>query len=234
MPSIIFAKSTGLQDSVYGKIQYPIRMFLEKRGEAFEQTSMIKEMYQMGTSENFADALTSMTAMRGFEPVGENGAYPADGFQEGFQKVLEYETWKNSFSVSREMVDDAKVMNMRQAPEAFLAGYHRARERFGAALYAAAIDGQDYANFGGKQFDVKAADGEPLFSTAHPPKVSGDAQSNMFIDAFDVDALGALETRMQKFKGDNKNLLGVSPDTISKRHDRKELDSLYKYMGKED
>ncbi|MFR1988885.1 MAG: hypothetical protein ACLS3C_01980 [Oscillospiraceae bacterium] len=38
-----------------------------------------------------------MTAMEGFQPVGENGDYPVDGMQEGFSKFLEHMTWKNSF-----------------------------------------------------------------------------------------------------------------------------------------
>ena len=32
MPGIIFSESPGLNDSIYGKVQAPIQMFLEKRG----------------------------------------------------------------------------------------------------------------------------------------------------------------------------------------------------------
>ena len=79
---------------------------LEKRGEAFEQESVVERLFLMGTSENYGDLLTSMTAMAGFEPVGENGAYPEDSMQEGYQKLLVYETWKDSFSISKEMIED--------------------------------------------------------------------------------------------------------------------------------
>ena len=71
---ITFTEGSGLNDSVFGKCQAPIRMFLEERGEAFEQTSVLKDLFLMGSSENSADLMTSMTAMEGFEPVGENGA----------------------------------------------------------------------------------------------------------------------------------------------------------------
>ena len=47
---------------------------LEKRGEAFEQASMIKELFCVSPSKNFGEKFTSMTAMDGFQPVGENGA----------------------------------------------------------------------------------------------------------------------------------------------------------------
>lgn len=69
-------EGSGLNDSVYGKCQAPSGMFLEKRGEAFEQESVVERLFLMGTSENYGDLLTSMTAMAGFEPVGENGAIP--------------------------------------------------------------------------------------------------------------------------------------------------------------
>ena len=104
------SEGSGLNDSVYGKCQAPIRMFLEKRGEAFEQESVVERLFLMGTSENYGDLLTSMTAMAGFEPVGENGAYPEDSMQEGYQKLLVYETWKDSFSISKMCIRDSRYV----------------------------------------------------------------------------------------------------------------------------
>lgn len=185
---LTFSEGSGLNDSVYGKCQAPIRMFLEKRGEAFEQESVVERLFLMGTSENYGDLLTSMTAMAGFEPVGENGAYPEDSMQEGYQKLLVYETWKDSFSISKEMIEDSKLMDLRKQPGAFMTSYHRTRELFGAALYGGAIKAATTAQFKGKTFDITTADGQPLFSAAHPTKVSGPAQCNLFKDAFSVDA----------------------------------------------
>ena len=211
---LTFSEGSGLNDSVYGKCQAPIRMFLEKRGEAFEQESVVERLFLMGTSENYGDLLTSMTAMAGFEPVGENGAYPEDSMQEGYQKLLVYETWKDSFSISKEMIEDSKLMDLRKQPAAFMTSYHRTRELFGAALYGGAIKAASTVQFKGKTFDITTADGQPLFSTAHPAKVSGPAQCNLFKDAFSVDALGQMETAMQIFCGDTEEILDVSPDTI--------------------
>ena len=77
-----------------------------------------------------------MTAMDGFQPVGENGDYPVDGMQEGFAKFLEHMTWKNSFSLSREIVEDAKLMDLKKQPAGFITSYYRTREKFGAASSA--------------------------------------------------------------------------------------------------
>ena len=211
---IVFSEGSGLNDSVYGKCQAPIRMFLEQRGEQFEQQSVLKDLFLMGTSDNYGDMLTTMTAMSGFEPVGENGAYPADGMQEGYRKLLVYDTWKDSFAISAEMIEDSKLMDLKKQPAAFLTGYNRTREMFGAALLGNAIRGNAAAQYHGKSFDINAADGVTLFHTAHPPKVAGDNQCNSFKDEFSVDALGKLETAMHLFRGDNDEILDVAPDTI--------------------
>lgn len=211
---IIFSEGSGLNDSIYGKCQAPIRMFLEQRGEQFEQQSVLKDLFLMGKSENYGDLMTSMTAMSGFEPVGENGAYPLDGMQEGHQKLLVYETWKDSFAISAEMMEDSKVMDMKKQPAAFITSYNRTREMFGAALYGGAISGKATATFKGRNFDINSADGVTLFNTKHPGKVSKKEQSNKFSDAFSVDALGKMEAAMHLFRGDNDEILDVAPDTI--------------------
>lgn len=211
---IIFSEGSGLADSLYGNCQAPVRMFLEKRGEQFEQASILKDLFLMGTSENFGDQLTTMTAMSGFEPVGENGAYPDDGMQEGYKKLLVYDTWKDRFKVSQEMVEDGKLMDLKKAPAGFMTSYGRTREMFGAALYAGAILGQKQVKYKGKQFDITTADGEALFSKGHVGKVSKKKQSNLFSDAFSVDALSKMESAMHLTRGDNDEILDVSPDTI--------------------
>lgn len=214
MANITFTEGSGLQDSIFGKSQEPIKMFLEKRGEAFEQASMLKELFSMGTSKHWGEKFSTMTAMDGFQPVGENGDYPTDGMQEGYAKFLEHMTWKNSFSLSREIVEDAKLMDLKKQPAGFITSYYRTREKFGAALLGAAIGGGTTMNFGGKTFDTKTADGKCLFDKTHPSKLGKKTQSNMFADAFSNDALAAMEVAMQDFRGDNEEILDVAPTTI--------------------
>jgi hypothetical protein len=209
-----FTEGSGLNDSIYGKSQAPIRLFLEKRGEAFEQKSILPYMFMMGSSKNYGDKMTSMTAMNGFEAVGEGGAYPHDEMQEGYDKQLGQMTWKDSFALTKEIIDDAKIMDLRKRPEAFLSGYYRTREKFGAALYGKAMTGATSMEFAGKKFDLTSADNLTVFNTAHKAKVKGVNQSNLFSNAFDEDALGLGETAMQLFRGDNNEILDESPTTI--------------------
>lgn len=211
---MIFSETSGLNDSIYGNVQAPVRMLLEQRGEEYEQNSLLPMLFNMGTSENFGDLYTSMTAMDGFSPVGENGAYPKDGMMEGYQKMLRYTTWKDSFAISQEMIEDAKMMDLRKQPTAFMQSYGRTRENFGAALFAGAMMGKTDVDFRGKKFDITSADGKSLFHTAHKPFVKGSNQSNKFSNAFSVDALGQMESAMHLFKGDDDQILDVAPDTI--------------------
>lgn len=214
MAGITFSEGTGLQDSIFGKSQAPIRMFLEERAEAYEQASMIDVLFNKGKSTHWGEKYTSMTAMDGFKPVGENGEYPMDNMQEGFEKFLEHMTWKNQFSMSREIIEDTKLMDLKKKPGAFINGYYRTRERFAAALYGTAITGGTSVKFEGKSFDVTTADGKALFATDHTQKVTKKTQTNKFADAFSVDTLGAMESKMQDYRGDNNELLAVAPNTI--------------------
>lgn len=214
MAGIVFSEGSGLQDSIYGKVQAPVRMFIEKKGEAFEAQSVLPEIFCMDKSNHFGEMFSSMSAMDGFKPVGEGGNYPTDGMQAGFEKFLRHMTWKDSFSLTREIIDDAKMMDLKKQPAAFTTAYYRTREKFGAALLGGAISGAKEIKFYGKTFDASCADEQALFSQNHPAKVKGKKQSNMFADAFSADALAAAECAMQNFRGDNEEILDVAPNTI--------------------
>lgn len=214
MADIIFSKSSGLNDSIYGKAYAPIKMIIEKRAEAFEQESILPKIYNFETSDKFGETIPTMSSMHGLSPVNEGGAYPSDGFQEADSKFLEHVTWKDRFTITREMVEDSKILNLKQQPTAFTAAAYRTREMYGSALLTGATAAK--VNFRGVDFDTTTADGLPLFNTAHKSsKISGaKAQSNLFSDAFSDEILAYAETAMQNFKDDNGNPLGVAPDTI--------------------
>ena len=125
MANITFTEGSGLQNSIFGKSQEPLKLFIEKRGESFEQQSMLPQLFHMSGSSHWAEKFSALTAMDGFRPVGENGAYPTDGQVEGYEKVLEHTTWKDQFALSREIVDDAKIVDLRRRSAAFVAGYYR-------------------------------------------------------------------------------------------------------------
>ena len=215
MPGISITEVSGVADSIYGKIQAPLKRFLIKNNEAWEQDSMLKYLFAIAKSNKFGEMSGGLTAMDDFVAVGENGTYPVTDFRETYQKLIVHQTWKQSFSISREMVEDATFLDLRQRPQSFISSYHRTRERFGARLYGAAISGATTVTVDGKKFDATGADGLSLFAKAHPSIVDKKlTQSNQFADEFSDKALGAVETAMQNFLGDKGEILNIRPDTI--------------------
>ena len=229
--NIIFSEDSGLNDSIFGKCQAPIKLFLEQRAEAFEKKSMLNEFFVMGKSDNFGDMLTGVTAMDDFKPGVENGGYPATSMQEGYKKLIEYPEWRNSFAISKKMIEDSKLMDLNKKPGAFIKAYLRTRENFGAALFGGAVKGQKTITFNGMVFDVTGADGVPLFNTAHKPKVRGAVQSNLFSNEFSADALDRAEAAMQQFRGDNEELLGIAPTTIAIANDPELKRQVFEVIG---
>ena len=111
---------SGLVDSMYGKSQFPIKSYLEKRGEAFEERSILKKLFRMETSKHWAEQYTGETAADDFEPVGEGGNYPETGFEEGFPKAIVNETWKSQFAITQELVEDGRILDYSGNYDEFL------------------------------------------------------------------------------------------------------------------
>ncbi len=221
---------SGLVDSIFGKCQVPLASYIEKQGEAFERESVMKYLFNFNPSRHWAEQYSSETAMDDFVPVGEGGEYPRTGFEEGYNRIIENMTFKQSFSVTQELVEDANLGAMKQRARKLITAYGRTREKFGRALYAGGIYGTT-VNFGGKSFACNGADGLALFHKEHVNKVDGKKQSNLYKGAFSATLLGKIETEMQQVTGDNGELLAVSPDTIWIPNDAALKDAVFSAVG---
>lgn len=216
MAQIIFGKMSGLNDSIYGKSEAPIKAFLEENVKAYTEKSFVETVFKMVDSDNYAEKFTSLTGLaQGFMPVGEGGAYPKDERQEGYDKVLEHETWKDSFTITQEMIEDSKILDLnRTGARGFIDAYMLTREKYGAAFLVGAVSGTK-TTFRGITVDCTCNDGLSLFSNAHPSITgNGAVQSNKFQNEFSAEALGLVETAMQNYTDDNGDILTVAPDTI--------------------
>ena len=127
MASVIFSKSSDVNNSIFGKSQEPVRAVITQGVESFEAKSLLSTVYSMDTSTSFAEKYTSETSLGDFEDVGENGAYPKASMQEGFAKVIEPTTWKSSFEVTQELVEDGKFGKMKSRASIFTTSYNRTR-----------------------------------------------------------------------------------------------------------
>lgn len=213
MAGMIFSKGSGVNDSLFGKSQEHIRAVIQQGVEAFEERSVIDKVYSLASSSSYAEKYTSETSLGDFEDVGENGAYPRTGLQEGYSKVIEPTTWKSSFEVTQEMIEDGKQSKIRSRASIFTTSYGRTREKFAAGLLVGGVGST--VTIGGRQYDTTSADKAALFSTAHP-SITGGAknQSNLFKAAFSASVMDTVQEKMQMFTDDDGNLLNLAPDTI--------------------
>ncbi len=215
---MIVTKVSGLNDSIYGKSFAPIKQHLVKREEMWEGgRSMIDHVFAKDTTTNFAESYTGETNIQDFDAVGENGRYPERTFQADYSKIVEPEEWKNSFSISQTMIEDAKMGKAKMRGNAFVDAYMRTKEKFGATIYTEGD--QTSMAFGNKTFNIAGADGKALFATDHGSITNGyGAQTNKFdvdlTSASIYDKLSIMEDKMQNFRGPDGELLNITPDTI--------------------
>lgn len=221
---------SGLNGTIYGDCQVPLKAFLESRGEAFQRESLLPYLYRMEKSRHWAERYSSETAMGDFEPVGEGGDYPKTGFEDGYFRDIVNMTFKQSFSVTQELVEDCLLGTMKQRANKLVTAYGRTREKFGRILYAGGLYGTT-VSYKGKTFACGSADGQALFSKTHPNKVNGAKQTNLYKGTFTNTLLGKIETEMQNIKGDNGELLGVAPDTIWIPNDAALKDTVFSAVG---
>jgi phage major head subunit gpT-like protein len=212
--SKIISACSGEVDTFYGKSAEPVKEVIEQRAEAWEDMSVIKKVFKMETTENWAEKYTYMTTIGNLKKVGENDPAPRDTFKEGFNKVIEPDEFKNSVAITRKMLEDGKFEQIKNHQSALVNSAYRSREIFGAMIF-------DYANkntgvYDGEEFDVRCADGKPILSASHPSVTRGNKflQSNYFNAALTFDNFATVMSKMQDFRDDDKNLLSVMPDTL--------------------
>lgn len=221
---------SGLVDPIFGKCQVPLASYIEQLGEAFERESLLKYLFHFENSRHWAEQHSSETAMDDFVPVGEGGEYPRTGFEAGYDRIIENMTFKQSFSVTQELVEDAQLGEMKRRARKLITAYGRTREKFGRALYAGGLYGTT-VSFGGKSFSCNSADGLALFHKEHVNKVNGKKQCNLYKGSFTASLLGKIETEMQQLTGDNGELLAVAPDTILIPNDAALKDAVFSAIG---
>lgn len=211
---MIFLKSSALNDDVFGKSQYPIKKFLMDN-EAAEANAhaIMEQIFDVMPVDDFATKFSGLTSRGNFQDVGENGTYPETEEQVGYSKVIEDTTWKSEFKVSKEMIEDAKMYDIRKRAAQFTRSYYRTRGQYAANILNNGASAT--MSFQSKTYNIACNDGLSLFNTAHTSITGGTGtQSNYFNAGFSYDNLCKVEELMNYFTDDNGMRIDVQPDTI--------------------
>lgn len=214
MANIIISESAKNMPATFGELSAPIAEFITRRDQAYQAESIASKIFVKKKSTHRLEAYGGYTAANDWEPVGEGESHPTNGFEEGYTKVVSNVVWKSEFDITREAVDDDQIGELQDLAGNKQDSYERTRERFFARLLGEAVKGNSSFKLGKFSFDTTGADGKVIFAKDHAPKITGNVQSNLFAGEFSVSNLAKAQTAMQNFRGDNGEILALTPDTI--------------------
>lgn len=236
--AIIYNIQEALNNSAFNVLQEPIKMILDNQTEAFEKESIIPKVFVMKTTDKYREDYRSTTAMDGFKPTEDMEVAGLADFSESYNKQFVFQTWTNSFVVSKQTMEDNQLMSIEPRAIGFIKSHGRTREQYAVRMIGAGL-GNVYADYkigalAGLGMDTVTGDIEgtkqQYFHNAHKGvKINGKSlvsQSNKFYaniawDGSDpeleekvLDVIGQVESKMKKYKDDKGNIVPVNPTVI--------------------
>lgn len=244
MAGIIFNIHEAVKNSAFNVLQEPIQMFMENQKEAFEKDSIIDKVFVKKTSDKFREEYRSITTMDGFKPTEDLEVAGISDFEESYNKQFIFQTWTNSFVISKQTLEDKRDMDITQMTQMFIKSFGRTREQYAVNFIAAGLGAENkelkitsQSGLGADTIDGKIESTKrQYFHNAHNPlnhdgaAGDGKTQSNKFHAVIDglsnnktyaanaeelvMDVLGQVENTMNTYKDDKGNIVPVDVDTI--------------------
>ena len=238
--SVIFSKSSGLNNAFFGKIETPIKAVIQSESDAYaKQKSILSELFNVEKSNRFGETLVGSTEFSEFLAVSEGGAAKEDTVQQGFDKFIEHIQFMKEFAVTAEMAEDSITglgTDVKRRAKAFYAAYEKTKIALAAKALANGTATTMRAN--DVDIDLKCADGKAVFAKDHPYKKEEHAslsQSNYFCatdltkDAGTLEiALNVLSNKLRNFKDENLTSLQYVANVIVIPSNRPKLEALVK------
>ena len=232
--AIIFNIDEALSLSAFNVLQEPIKMMLDNQKEAFEKESLINKVFAMHTLDAYQEEYRTRTSMGNYEPGYDMEPAKLSDFKEGYSKIWKSTTWRNSFVISKQAVEDNQMMTISTDAMGFVKSYGRTREIFAFGMLAGALTGS-YTQ-GKFTFDCRGMDTtdgslegtkQLFFTKDHlPPVTTGrtEKQSNKFHCHVDLTApnahlkilniVGYVENQMINYTDYDGNPTPMAPTTL--------------------
>lgn len=226
MAGIIYSKMVGKNDPMYGKIETPIKMLIENESNQCEKEKTVtKALFNIEKSSRFGETILGQSDFDTFKAVEEGQGAENDTIETTYKKFIEHITFMKEFTITAEMVEDAKMgiaLESKSKPKAFVRAYYKTQNKIAAQALINAT--KNSFIFNNANVDLTVGDGLSLFHKAHPyhtEKMKKFTQANRFCaadmtssaDAFE-SALNFFANRMRNFKDDNGEVMGYTADTL--------------------
>lgn len=229
MAGIVYSKMVGKNDPMYGKIETPVKMLLERESDLWDKRKTItKSLYNIEKSKRFAETFIGQSDFDIFQAVTEGQGGENDNIETTFKKVIEHHTFMKEFSITQEMVEDSVIgIGVQGSDKAkrFVRAYYKTQNKL--AEHALINATQKAFTFAKAEVDLTAQDELPLFHKAHKyptEKMKKYTQANRFCvnltdDEFVSSSnfetiLGELSNKMRNLNDDNGDVMGYLADTI--------------------
>jgi hypothetical protein len=232
---MIISKISGLNNTAFGNIAAPVVQYLTEQDLAARSASKVESIFPVEDSDGFGEAYSGQTGLGNFVPGGEGEAYPENDFQDNYDKtILNDVTWKNSFSVTLEMVEDVKMGKIKTAASAFVDSYYNTLEEYGGDFLTKAI--ATTQTFGGKVFNIAGGDTKALFATDHPySKADSRTQSTLYNAEFNYENLTKIEAAASDIRDSIGRKINFRYDTIvvpfSNAYDAIQLQKIFEALN---
>lgn len=237
---IIYNIEEAIKNSAFNVLQEPIKMILDNQTEAYEKQSIISKFFVMKTTDRYMEEYRSQTSMDGFKPTEDMEVAPISDFEESYFQQFTFQIWTNSFVISKQTMEDGKLMDVDMKANAFIKGYNRTREQYAVSMIGAAlgntyedlkitaksgkgmdtvtgdIEGERQQYFHGQHKTVKLRDGRPQITQSNKFTATLNFTDGVTPDLEEkvLDVLGQVESIMATYKDDKGNITPVDVDTI--------------------
>ena len=223
MANVTFSKYSGVHDPMIGRYEHPIKMLIESEsnshyGEYVEK--IINALYNKEKSTRYSETTMGESDFDIFQSTAEGAGAENDSVQPTFTKTIFHHAFMKEFSITREMMDDAKfgmTAEISKKPKKLVNAYQKTMLKLACAPL---INGtSDFCIFAKAKLDCTTGDGQPLFSNAHTNYLDDGTQSNYFsakylTSAEFEDTLNTTANKMRNYKNENGETLDYIADTI--------------------
>lgn len=217
---------------------------------------LVNALANVQKSKRWGEKSTTIGGLGDYNVKDEGADADLDYFAEGYSKFIEHITFSKSVFVSKEMIDDNQIAEMKAKAINLVQSYKRTRAKLLSQALTTSVGSTKTMTFGGKSgIDIGGADNLALFNSAHPLKnapratastlpVGGitasvlpnvpQTQSNLYTNAFGSNStmLNTLANIMRNFKDDGGEVLGLVADTVIVPGNRPALeDTVKKIIG---